>query len=66
MCDILMAVAYLWSIQRGFRIVKDDLEFFDGKDHHGRQVWVPRYYHWLYIEPKEGAEGDPAREMQYC
>jgi len=66
MCDTLVAVAYLWSVQKGFRIVNDEFEFFDGKDHHGRQVHEARWYHWLYIEPKKGAEGDSAREMQYC
>jgi hypothetical protein len=59
--DMLLAVAYLWSAQRGFRVIKIEEDIFDGTAWRGAKVC-----HWLYVEPKEGAEGDPAREMQYC
>tara|TARA_Y100000593_G_C4284644_1_gene324735 strand:+ start:216 stop:473 length:258 start_codon:yes stop_codon:yes gene_type:complete len=63
--DMLLAVAYLWSAQRGFRVVKIEEDFFDGTTPGGLCL-EPKVCHWLYVEPKKGPEGDTAREMQYC
>jgi len=64
--DQLLAAAYLWCAEFGWKVVADDVDVLVVEElPDGSRRRRHRYHRWLYVEPTPGGGRFPVRTAEY-